>query len=221
MSRWPIHVFAMELRRTVTYRADFWVNFIGQTLFSIIIAYFLWSSIFITMDVEVLNGFTMQKMIIYYLLVPLVFRIQQGQTIGSISREIYEGSLNKFLLYPINFYAFKIITHFAAAAFYFAQIFLLIIVYQLFFSDAGVFEMSFKKALLFTIAMGFTSVSYFCLNSLSELVAFWADYIWSLGVIVRFAVSFLGGALIPLQFFPEWSVNVLNYTPFPYMISFP
>lgn len=210
----------MELRRTLTYRADFWVNFIGQTLFSIVIAYFLWSSIFETLNVQTLNGFTMERMIVYYLLVPLVFRIQQGQTIGSISREIYEGSLNKFLLYPINFYGFKIITHFAGAVFYYAQIFVMIGLYQM-FADNPIFEMSFLKLFYFTIAMLGISIAYFCLNSLSELVAFWADYIWSLGVIIRFAVSFMGGALIPLSFFPEWSMRILNLTPFPYMISFP
>jgi ABC-type uncharacterized transport system permease subunit len=52
MSSWKLHVFAMELRRITTYRADFWVNFIGQTFFSIVIAYYLWSSIFETLQVE-------------------------------------------------------------------------------------------------------------------------------------------------------------------------
>ncbi|MEX0798243.1 MAG: ABC-2 family transporter protein [Bacteriovoracaceae bacterium] len=211
----------MELRRITAYRADFWVNFFGQTFFSIIIAYYLWSSVFQTLEVEVLNGFTMKKMIIYYLLVPLVFRIQQGQTIGSISREIYEGSLNKYLLYPVNFYTYKVVTHLAAASFYFLQIFLLIGVYQLFFYDPSVFEMTLYKGLAFGTAMGLICLAYFCLNSLSELVAFWAEYIWSLGVILRFGVSFLGGALIPLSFFPDWSLQILNFTPFPYMIAFP
>lgn len=218
---WKLNVFAMELRRIVTYRADFWVNFIGQTFFAIVIAYFLWSSIFDTLGTDKLNGFTMRKMIIYYLLVPLVFRIQQGQTIGSISREIYEGSLNKFLLYPINFYGYKVITHLASASFYYIQIGLIIVIYQAFFYDPEVFYLTPLKALYFTLAMLVISIAYFCLNSLSELVAFWADYIWSLGVILRFMVSFLGGALIPLTFFPAWAQEALAYTPFPYMISFP
>ena len=59
------------------------------------------------------------------------------------------------------------------------------------------------------------------LNSLSELIAFWADNIWSLGVIIRFATKFFGGAMIPLTFFPEWANTVLAYTPFPYIVHFP
>lgn len=221
MKSWKLNVFAMELRRIVTYRADFWINFIGQTFFAIIIAYFLWSSIFESLGVETLNGYTMKKMIIYYLLVPLVFRIQQGQSIGSISREIYEGSLNKFLLYPINFYGYKIITHLASASFYFVQIGIIVAVYQFFFKDPTVFDPTLLQGLYFILAMVLVAICYFCLNSLAELVAFWADYIWSLGVILRFMVSFLGGALIPLDFYPAWAQDVLSYTPFPYMISFP
>jgi ABC-type uncharacterized transport system permease subunit len=82
----------------ITYRADFWVNFFGQTLFSLTIAYFLWKSIFTSSNVTQMNGYNIEGMIFYYLIVPLIFRIQQGQGIGFISREIYDGSLNKYLL---------------------------------------------------------------------------------------------------------------------------
>lgn len=221
MPAWLSSVFGMELRRILTYRTDFWVNFFGQTFFAIIIAYYLWSSVFQGLGVEQLNGFSMQKIIIYYLLVPLVFRIQQGQSIGSISREIYEGSLNKFLLYPINFFSYKVITHLANASFYIIQIAVITLVYRFFFDTEGILEINAFKVFAFICAMVLVSICYFFLNSLSELVAFWADYIWSLGVIVRFLVSFLGGALIPLSFFPEWSQALLSYTPFPYMINFP
>lgn len=219
--RWPLKVFAMELRRILAYRSDFWINFVGQTFFSIIIAYFLWKSIFDVTGKQELNGFTMDKMIIYYLLAPLVFRIQQGETIGAISREIYEGSLNKFLLYPVNFFLFKIVTHFAASSFYLIQIFLIILAQQIFFPSAQGLSITLATPFYFCAAMLVTGIVYFFLNSLAELIAFWAEYIWSLGVILRFAVSFLGGALIPLAFFPTWALETLKYTPFPYMISFP
>lgn len=221
MRGWKRAVFAMEIRRITAYRADFWVNFLGQTGFALAIAYFLWSSIFATLGARELNGFTMKKMVIYYLLVPLVLRVQQGQSIGSISREIYEGTLNKFLLYPINFFVYKVMAHIASAAFYIFQIFFVLALWKLFVGGESVFEFGILKALYFVSAMAAVSVVYFFLNSLSELIAFWAEYIWSLGVMLRFSVSFLGGALIPLGFFPEWSVQALKYTPFPYMVSFP
>jgi len=74
---------------------------------------------------------------------------------------------------------------------------------------------------MFIPALALISLSFFCLNSMSELVAFWAEYIWSLGVLVRFFVSFFGGAMIPLTFFPGWAQEALAYTPFPYLVHFP
>jgi uncharacterized protein YyaL (SSP411 family) len=82
----------MELRKIITYRADFWVNFIGQTIFSIIISYYLWQAIFASQGATSMNGFSLDKIIFYYLMVPIISRIQQGEMIGSISREIYDGA---------------------------------------------------------------------------------------------------------------------------------
>ncbi len=211
----------MELRKLITYRADFWVNFFGQTLFSLTIAYFLWTSVFESSQSTIMNGFTIQGMIFYYLIVPLIFRIQQGQGIGFISREIYDGSLNKYLLYPINLFRFKNATYFAHSAFYLLQLFLILVIYNFFFYNPEIYHFSFFNIVIFIVIMTIAALSFFYLFSICEFTAFWFDNIWSLGVILRFMTSFLGGALIPLNFFPQWSQEVLKFTPFPYLIDFP
>lgn len=219
--KWPLQVYLMELRKIITYRADFWVNFFGQTFFSIIISYFLWDAIFEANNTDHMNGFTLKKLVLYYLVAPIMFRIQQGETIGAISREIYEGSLNKFLIYPINFYIYKITTFFSHSTFYFFQLCLMIFGFQLFFYDPVIYEFSIINFLLFSILLGLTSLCYFAMNSITEFIAFWADNIWSLGVITRFFTRFFGGVLIPLTFFPDWAKTALKFTPFPYIVNFP
>lgn len=221
MRSWIFQVFLMELRKLITYRADFWVNFFGQTLFSLTIAYFLWSSVFESSNSTIMNGFTIQGMIFYYLIVPLIFRIQQGQGIGFVSREIYDGSLNKYLLYPINLFKYKIATYYAHAAFYLLQLLLILVVYNLIFYDPSIYQFSVVNFLAFLLIVSIAVLSFFYLFTLCEFTAFWFDNIWSLGVILRFTTSFLGGALIPLAFFPTWAQEALKYTPFPYLIDFP
>ena len=221
MRGWTSQVFFMELRKLITYRADFWVNFFGQTFFSLIIAYFLWESIFYYSGKEVMNGYTIQGMIFYYLIVPLIFRIQQGQGIGFISREIYDGSLNKYLLYPIGIFKYKAATYLANSGFYLLQLFLILIVYQVFFGSKEVFQFDFFYFILFVLVTIVSSLSFYYSFCSVEFLAFWFDNVWSLGVILRFGTSFLGGALIPLTFFPNWAQTLLAYTPFPYLITFP
>jgi ABC-2 type transport system permease protein len=221
MPNWILQVYLMELRKLITYRADFWVNFIGRTFFTLVIAYYLWLAIFEARGVDTLKGFTMNKMVLYYLMVPIIFRMQQGETIGAISREIYDGSLNKYLLYPLNYYQYKITTYLANSTFYLLQMIFLLVVYNLFLYDPTVYQFSIANSIMFLVTMLFACLAYFALNSITEMVAFWADNIWSLGVIIRFFSSFLGGGMIPLAFFPGWAQEALNYTPFPYLISLP
>lgn len=221
MKNWRFQVFLTELRNLITYRADFWVNFFGQTFFSLTIAYFLWNSIFAYSGKDTLQGYTIQSMIFYYLTVPLIFRIQQGQGIGFLSREIYDGSLNKYILYPLNIYHYKLTTYLAHSVFYFIQLFLMIIVYNFFYFDPQIFSFDFINILAFTISIIISSITFFYLFTLCEVMAFWFDNIWSLGVILRFATSFFGGALIPLSFFPQNLKDALFLTPFPYLIDFP
>ncbi len=221
MKNWSVQVFFMELRQLITYRADFWINFFGQTFISLTIAYFLWDSIFLSAQTKVMNGFTIQGMIFYYLCVPLIFRVQQGQGIGFISREIYDGGLNKYLLYPIDIFKYKTATYLANATFFLLQLFFLILVYNIFFYDPNVYSFSLLAGIKFLILLVIASLSFFYLFLCCELMAFWFDNIWSLGVILRFITSFFGGALIPLAFFPNWAQEILRLTPFPYLIDFP
>lgn len=211
----------MELRKLITYRADFWVNFFGQTIFSLTIAYFLWKSIFHYSGSETLQGYTLESMIFYYLVAPLIFRIQQGSGIGFASRDIYQGTLNKYLIYPVDFYSFKFSTYIAHSVFYVLQLFFILILYNSFFYDPKIFQFSFSGIIMFMIAMSLACTMFYFLFTLTEFLAFWFDNVWSLGVILRFGTSFLGGAVIPLKFFPEILQQFLAFTPFPYLIDFP
>jgi ABC-2 type transport system permease protein len=75
--------------------------------------------------------------------------------------------------------------------------------------------------LLGTVLYLLGAFAYLNLSILMELLALWADNVWSLSVILRFFSFFLGGGLVPLVFFPAWASATIAWTPFPYMISVP
>ena len=214
-------IFLMEFRKLVTYRVDFWINFFGLTFFSLVIAYYLWDAIFTAANETMIKGQNLTSILFYYLVAPLVFRIQQGQNIGFLSRDIYEGTLSKYILYPLSINQFKISTYLANSFFFFLQLCFLILLYQLIFTENNVFNFNVFNFCLFTVVVLLNCISYFYLFSIFEMTAFWFDSVWSLGVMLRFFCGFLGGAIIPLVFFPTWAQTLLGYTPFPYMIDFP
>ncbi len=219
MSWWRF-VMASELRKILAYRTDFWITFLGQTLVQLLIATALWKNIFESSGQEVMEGYTLPMMILYYLIVPVGNRILQGESMGFLSREIYDGSLNRYLIYPISFFQYKTLSYLTYSLFYSLQMLIIYVLYQATFGDGFYFHQlpGVFLGIALYVAAAFT---YLNLSMVVELLALWADNIWSLNVMVRFFCYFLGGSHIPLAFFPEWMTSVLEWTPFPYLISVP
>ena len=218
---WPARVVSTELRKILAYRSDFWVNFLGQTLIQLFIARALWQSIFESHSTGIIGGFTLGQMTLYYLLAPLTMKILMGENIGFLSREIYDGGLNRYLVWPMPPLGYKLLTYLTYSAFYICQLALLYTLGR-FLIDDRPYELSELVRLIAGLGYIFVAaVGYFCMMCLCEMVAFWADNTWSLGVMLRFVAAFLGGAYLPLTFFPEGAREIVQFLPFAAFVSGP
>lgn len=218
--RWWKFVVASEIRKILAFRADFWVVFLGQTFVQLFVARALWENIFSSSGKEAMEGFTLSMVTLYYVILPIGNRMLTGENIGFLSREIYDGSFSKYLLYPISFFHYKTLTYMTYSLFYSVQLILIFIIYQIFFSD-GLTILDLQNlgigCLLFLIA----SFAYCRLAIFIELISLWADNVWTLMVMCRFFVYFFGGGFVPIVFFPSWFQSFLSFTPFPYLITLP
>lgn len=219
--RWFRTVMTLELRRLTSYRADFWTLFIGGTIAQMVIAFFLWKAVFAARGVLSLNGFDLDTLIFYYLLVALTDKLVRGVESSFVSHDIYDGSLNRYLMYPISFFGYRyaillggLIFSSAQAAIGVGLFFLVIGV------PAGLNPSVAGVACAFALVVASGGV-YFFLTLVIELFAFWADNVWSLLALLRFVVHLLGGGMVPLEFFPLWTRKLLFWTPFPHMLSTP
>lgn len=218
---WWKHVVAMELRKILAYRSDFWVTFLGQTLIQLVVARSLWQMIFATQGVTEMQGYTLEMMTLYYLIVPIGTRMLTGENIGFLAREIYDGTFTRYLLYPLSVFQYKTLTYLTYSLFYGIQLVLIYSLFHLLFADAPFTLMSFSNLLLGVMIFFCGALTYVMLAMLIEMISLWADNIWSLAVMLRFFISFFGGGFIPLNFLPEWAQNILLWTPFPYLVSLP
>ncbi len=217
--RWWPYLVASEIRKILAFRSDFWITFLGQALIQILIARALWQTIFESTAKQVMKGFTLESMTLYYVIVPLGSRMLTGENMGFLSREIYEGTFTRYLIYPISFFHYKTITYLTYSAFYGLQLGLIFILYQAFHGGIS-FQviLNLLNGIFFFMMASFV---YANLSMLIELLSIWADNIWSLMVMVRFLVFFLGGAYVPLDFFPGIMNQILQFTPFPYVVGLP
>ncbi len=221
MKAWGIHVLSMELRKILAYRSEFWFSFLGQTFIQLLLGRALWQSVFEAQGVTQMNGLTIEVLTLYYLIAPIGTRILTGENIGFISREIYEGTLTRYLIYPISFFQYKTITYLTYSLFYTTQMLILYVLYNLFVVGGlpTLTQLGFALAGMGTFMLA--ACASLAVSMCIELLALWADNIWSLMVSFRFFMSFMGGAFIPLVFFPQWTLDILKWTPFPYFVNFP
>jgi ABC-2 type transport system permease protein len=219
--RWISHVFSVELRKAFAYRADFWVQVVASVLVELSIAYFLWHAVFEQSGATSMGGYTLPAMMLYYLLGSMTNKVLVGPEYGFMSNEIYDGSLTRYLVYPVPYFVYKFAAYFAKSSVaLFQMLFMLTAFVALVGLPEGT-EVSSVSILMGLVAVSFSTLLYFSIASILEMVSFWADNVWSLMVMLRFSTAILGGGLLPLSLFPAWAQTWLSFLPFRFLISFP
>src|SRR5690606_3864329 len=105
---WLIGAAKLEAKQTISYRVDFWLHFAVTVVVEVGVAYFLWSSIYDGDTTKRIGGYTFEGMLVYYLFVPFVGRMVKSVEDFSTAREIREGGINKFLIYPVSYLQYKL-----------------------------------------------------------------------------------------------------------------
>ena len=205
----------------MSYRVDFWLNVVVSFFTQLAVAYFLWLAVFGYTEAETIGGFTFEGMVLYYVLAILLGRIVRGQEreLG-VSQDIYEGALTKYLLYPTDYFGFKYAAQLGDLVPGMIQLVLFGLL-SLTFLDPSALTITPASALRAAVLVALANLLSFLLRFLIMLVAFWADNVWSLNVMLRFTSELLGGLMLPLTLFPQWAQDLLAWTPFPYLFYVP
>ena len=215
-------VLTLEALKLMSYRADFWLTSVVSFVVELFVIYVVWRAVFAETGRSEIGGFTMQSMIAYYVLVLLVGKlVRSGERDWTISTDIYEGPLTRYLLYPSPYFGYKYAEQLGKLAPALIQV-----------AIFGAASFAILKIPVgdgvtpISIAMGIVSIAVAnLLNFLFlfpiQLVAFWADNVWSLMVMLRFVVAMLGGSLLPLTLFSPQVQQILSYLPFKYLFYFP
>ncbi len=220
MSLW-LQVLSIEMRKLMSYRVDFWLRFVGTVAANVAVAYFLWSAVFAHTGKSAIGGYTFPALILYYLLVPLIENVSRPQDGGGIADEIYSGGLTKFIVYPAAFFPFKYMGVLAGSLVAVVQLFLVLIPYVLIQGlPEGVVLTPASVAIGLGLALA-AGVLNFLMGAATDQVAFWADRVWSLNVMLAFCTRMLGGAMLPLAMFPGWFQKAVLFLPFPYLVALP
>lgn len=217
------HVVSLEARKSMSYRADFWINALLSFFASLGVVAYLWWSIFQASGSATIGGWTFHGMLLYYVLVILSGKLVRGEEFGGgqISQDIYDGGLSKYLVYPTSYFRFKYAQALGGLVPALVQLALFGAIAPLLLALPEDQRPTWAGALMGAVSLGLANLLYFTLALPIQGVAFWADNVWSLSVLLRFGSGLLGGAMLPLDLFPDWAQRVLDWLPFRYLFDFP
>lgn len=202
----------------LSYRLNFFLLIIGPALVFFFIKYNLWSAIYAGDEELVLRNYDFEQMITYHVWALIVSLLAQGHTGHNLSEDIRMGRISSYLIYPFNFWEFHSANFLA-----FQSIQLIVSLITLFcifaFGIIAVIEVQY-------LILGFflclwISLFWYLLQFLTGILGFWLEETWVLRVTLGIITAFLSGAIIPLDLYPAWLVEILNYTPFPYLTYYP
>ncbi len=209
------HLVSLEARKLMSYRADFWITAVANLFATIVVHWFLWTAIFETTGAQELGGYSFGGLMCYLIGVNLIGRVVRGSDLQlGIATEIYDGGLSRYLLYPTRYAAFKYAQHLGSILPEIVQLMLFAGILIALFGLPPDAAISWHTVALALPLLWVGNLLYFMLSAPLQLVAFWADNVWSLGVLLRFVAMLLGGAMLPLSMFPEWAAETMRYLPF-------
>lgn len=217
LDKWWITIKISWVKHTA-YRLNFLLQILGPAIVFLFVKYNLWSAIYEGQPDLVIKGFNFQDMIQYHFWAFVVGLVAQGHGAWNLAEDIRMGRISSYLIYPFNFWEF----HTASwISFQMIQIFITTVT-LLIFKSMGIIQLPSSSLFIFgTVYTLFISCFWFSIQYLTGLISFWLEETWILRVSLNIVATFLSGAIIPLDLYPEALVKILNYTPFPYLSYYP
>ncbi len=211
---WILAATAQEMRKFIQYRAEFWIVTIGLSLSQLVIAFSVWNELYSSQGQTTLGTYTLNEAILYSVWATLCGTALRP-IFGVISREIYEGDLTKYLMYPVSHYLLCFTLYFGKSFIAFLQATIAIGAVVLVSPNIEVFD---NLPPIWSISAGIVSlflsmILIYSSNYIVELTGFWADEVWALSIFHHFVVNIFGGTVLPLTFFPDWAQSILYVLP--------
>ncbi|MDR3596972.1 ABC-2 family transporter protein [Clostridium sp.] len=213
--------FAMNVfQRKLSYRADAVIFILGQAIM-LAVTYYLWKAVYGSSTSGIINGFSLNEMIIYILISFITSVIISADILSDMYREVKDGSIAINLIRPISYEKRMIFQGIGNVMYNFVVIFvvsfiIITIIYYRYFGSLN----------LFNIIVYFVSTILGILINLYYryafgLLSFKITNMWGLSQMMGAVSELLSGALIPIVFFPKVIQWMFNFLPFSSMIYTP
>jgi ABC-2 type transport system permease protein len=168
-------------------------------------------------------GFTRGQMMTYVFMV-LVFMsfVVAAPSIDNMGSEISNGDLSNFLVKPINYLFYWLVRDWASKLLNTIFVFFEIGILWFIFRPQLVFPPNLIVGVISIAVLIIAALIYYLITKLAIFTAFWApENTWGMMFLILVLLEILSGATFPLDIVSKGLFNILQFTPFPYLVYFP
>jgi ABC-2 type transport system permease protein len=214
-------VAKVSFRQEFAYRANF-IMWRVRNILQILIVFYLWDTIFATPGRE-LFGYDREKILTYIFGLLIVRAFVLSAKAMDVAGEVSRGELSKYLIKPVSYFKYWLTRDIASKALNLAFAAVETIVLYMILKPPFFIQTQPLFILGFVLTIAIAIFIYFLLIFIVSAAPFWMPEIaWGAHFLVTvIVVEFLSGALFPLDILPTVLQDIINLTPFPYLIFFP
>ncbi len=213
-----LQIFNFGIHDALTYRTRMVIWFLQSAIWISILP-FIWLTIYGAE--ENIGGYSKAMMITYFFFVPILESLTVFHNDYKMQADIKEGTIVNFALRPLSYLWYQYCMEIGYKCIgIFPSIITMIIVYPLLKNIIVLPHISLQLLWLIPIILIGGGIG-FLISALIGLVAFWttrgewAMHLWWM------ILTFVGGFVAPLEFFPPSIQTIISYTPFPLLIHTP
>lgn len=207
-----------SLQEYFTYRLNF-ILWRVRVIVSILISYFLWTAVF-SQSSQVF-GYRENQMLTYILLTIFINGVVFSTQTFRVAEEINYGILSKYLIRPINYFAYNLSRDFSDKLintfFSFFEFLLLLFLLK----PPITLQTNPMWLILFIQSIILAAILYFEISLLISFLGFWSHETWAPRFLFFILISFLAGNYFPLDIFPSSIYKILEFLPFTYLLFYP
>ena len=213
-------VFNLSFQNEFVYRLNF-VLWRVRNVIRILMVYFLWHTVF-SQNTNAF-GFTREQMMTYVFLVLITSTfIMAAPSNDNIGSEIANGDLSNFLVKPVGYLRYWLTRDWSSKL-----LNMFFVVFEIGFLWAWLRPNLYWPPSLFYFVMALAmlivaALIYFVLTKIAISTAFWfPENTWGTMFLVLVFMEVLSGVIFPLSVLSQTTFNLLQLTPFPYLVYFP
>jgi ABC-2 type transport system permease protein len=209
MSSTYLALFKISLKDKIAYFKDYMFSAVGRTL-TYVLMIFVWNIIYFGGHFTTIKNFNLLQIDAYFVIGSALFLLINSNNDYIVSNDMKMGNVAKSLIKPLSYVYSVFIESFSENILLLPSV-LIVIFFTLYYTGLVTTLFSIITVIIIII------IAYLIINILQFMIGSFAIYTSSaFGISILFfnIIEILGGAIMPLTFFPSYVNNIVMLMPF-------